>query len=166
MVRFIVFILLFILVNSNLNATNIPDSVINFINTELPDFSIVTINDYVQGFIEFLRDKNELPYYCSSDFNGDNKPDHAILLIDSTKRLFLYGLIQEKNNFKKILIDKYDSQVDGIQIIIGVEKKGDWESISEKITVPYDGIYIDLIEESLSWSYYFDGKTFIRFLYD
>ncbi|MFC0878915.1 hypothetical protein ACE01N_20140 [Saccharicrinis sp. FJH2] len=164
--RILVFTAFFLFLACNIKATNIPDSLINFIEKELPGFSIPTTKEYLQDWNKYLKTEGTLPYYCSSDFNGDNKLDYAILLTDSLNEVSLYAFIKEINDYKVILIKHLGSQGKEIQIFISVEQKGDWESATNKINVPNDGISIDLTEESLSWSYYFDGKTFKRFLYD
>nr|WP_319401738.1 hypothetical protein [uncultured Carboxylicivirga sp.] len=153
--------------SSNTGARNIPDSLVNYINKELPQLLIPSCQDYVTDWESFQDDNSQLPYFCTSDYNGDNLLDFAVLLKDSKGELFLYAFIRQDNEFNVVLIDKFTNEDNKkIQILIGTELKGEWESITEKITVLNDGISLALIEESLSWSYYYHEGKFKQFTYD
>ena len=134
-----------------------------FIKINFPDHTIPDLKDYVQNFK--LYSSNEQPYYCSSDFNGDGKIDYALLL-KSQKELFLYAFLSQDKTYIKILVDKFDPINNGVEVIIAVEPKGTWEAAEDSIAVLNDGIAVELIEESLNWSYYFNDSKFIRYLYD
>ncbi|MCW3785758.1 hypothetical protein [Plebeiibacterium sediminum] len=162
----ITFIFILFFIGNNIFSQNIPDHIIHFIEEKLPQLSKVSIDEYVAYWNDFMEEEGQLPYYCSGDFNGDNNKDYAILLTDSVKQLYLYSFLKNENSYKVILIDKLASQNEMIQIVVHIEPKGVWESIVDEINVSKEGVTIDLLDESLSWSYYFEDDKFIKFLYD
>ncbi|WP_282035481.1 hypothetical protein [Saccharicrinis aurantiacus] len=168
MIKYIlIFLTVGLVFSSSLEAKNIPDSLVHYINKELPKYKIPSCLDYMKGWESFQDDDTQLPFFCTSDYNGDNLLDFAVLLKDSSDELFLYVFLQQANGYEIVLIDKiqnYNSKK--FQIVIRSELKGVWESITEKITVCNNGISIVLIEESLTWSYYYHEGKFIQFIYD
>lgn len=149
-----------------LSANAIPDSLVQFIKTNLPEYSILSQSEYDSYLSDYYGKEDKPFYYCSSDFNGDGYKDHTVLLQDTSKQIHIFAFLGQEKTFAKILIDKFDTHETGRHIIIRVEPKGVWESITDKKRVEYDGIAVHLINESLTWSYYFEDKTFKRFLYD
>lgn len=152
--------------SGKLAAAGLPDSVQEVIQHDLPNCRIAATADYVPGWKEYYPESSQVPFCCSSDFNGDGRPDFAILLVGVNNELFLYAFFANNDSYKAVLVDAFEPIEKGIEAIIGVEKKGEWDSVTDKITVPNDGISTDFIIESLSFSYYFDGSTFQKFIYD
>ena len=52
------------------------------------------------------------------------------------------------------------------ELKIAIEPKGRWEAADETIIVPFNGIRVYDLRESISQSYYWDKTKFVRFLYD
>lgn len=150
---------------SNNQSIQIPEKLTGFINDNLPDLRIPDTNNYVSGWHEYKSD-SEYPFYCSSDFNGDKQQDYSLLLINSKRELFLYAFITQENGYNSIQIDTFKIQPNGIDVVVSIEDKGEWESATENLSVNFDGIKIDMIEESNGWSYYYKDSKFTRFLYD
>ena len=87
-------------------------------------------------------------------------------MIKDSTQLSLYSFLTLDNSYQIILIDTIARLTKGIEVVIYTEPKGEWESVEETISVPFDGISIDLIEESNSWSYYWKNDRFVKFFYD
>lgn len=147
-------------------ANSVPTAVEQYLKDKFPEWQIVSLKDY-GDFVHFFIEEGDLPFYCSSDFNGDGHPDHAVLLKDCQGEILLYAILSiSKNGYQSTLVDRFNQLDDEVQLLIRVEKKGEWESITEKIYIPNDGISLDLLKESSSCSYYFKNDHFEKFLYE
>ena len=143
----------------------IPSQLLEFVKAKLPEMQIPTTGDYINGWESFKKG-SILPFYCLGDYNGDNLKDHCLLLIKDSTQLSLYSFLTLDNSYQIILIDTIARLTKGIEVVIYTEPKGEWELVEETISVPFDGISIDLIEESNSWSYYWKNDRFVKFFYD
>ncbi len=153
-------------VNLKTKTITLPSSLIDYINNELQLYSIPTIKDYLDGWANFLNG-DFLPFLASSDFNNNGNLDYAVILKKKEGNkvaLFVFNAIE--NGYLESLLEEYNITEKGIETVISIETKGTWEAIDEKITVPSDGIFVNLIEESLSWVFYWDGEQYKKFLFD
>ncbi len=162
----IIFIFILSFIGNNIFSKNIPESLLQFLNDKLSGLSIVSTDEYVSYWNDFTDKEQQIPYFCSGDFNGDDEADYAILFTNTVKQLYLYAFLTTDDSYKEILIDQFADTNGMIQIIVKTQPKGIWESIVDEITVPTEGVSVELIEESLSWSYYYKDGVFIQFLYD
>lgn len=143
----------------------IPDELSNFINKNLSDCIIPSLNDYINEWKSFYEG-NGVPYFISADFNGDHLNDYALLLITNEIEVNLF-VFEKTNDFFKYSILMKGKLVDKkIPLIIDIEEKGKWEAIDEVIFVPNDGINIQNFYESKDMSFYWEDNEYIRFLYD
>lgn len=156
--------------NSNNIASNqdkcVPPFLREYISKELKQYIIPTTEDYVAGWKSFLENKT-LPFLACGDFNGDNKFDYAMILIHKgfdKSELFVFNATDYGYLYFKL--EEYDVFNKKIATVISIEKKGTWESVNETITVTNDGLLVELIEEGLGWSFYWDGQQYNKFLYD
>lgn len=149
-----------------LSANEVPDTLTRYIKTNLPEYKIYSPSEIYSKLSENYSTEEQTSFYCSSDFNGDGYKDHAVLLKGSSKQIFLFAFLGREKTFTKILVDKFDLYETCRHINIRVEPKGVWESITDKKRVEHDGITVEFISESLTWSYYFKDKTFKRYLYN
>jgi hypothetical protein len=147
------------------NDYYLPANLTYFIKLSLPNLKIPTKDLYVKGY-ESIKSDSAHPFICSSDFNGDGNIEYCIILMNDRKELFLYSFIAKGKDFAPILIDKFVYKAKGIEAVLSIENKGVWESAVDKITAPNNGITVNFIEESLTWSYYWKDDKFERFLYD
>lgn len=138
---------------------------IDYLKTGLKNYTIPTREMYIKD-LDCFEKSGVPPYYCSSDFDGNGSQDYALLLRDSSNQVYLYAFLTDNNSFKTVLVDSFDLFNGKIETIISVAQKGKWISAVDETEVQNDGITVDLIEESLGWSYYYNNKKFIRFLYD
>lgn len=154
--------------NSETNSFNeeLPSSLKEYIENNLKQYYIPSTDEYVKEWQDFTE-KKQLPFFAYSDFNNDGSIDYAVVLKykDSSKvSLFIFNTNEKEysqyrlayNNVKEI----------GIETIVSVEKKGTWEAIDTTITVNSDGVMVQLITESLSYAYYWDGQQYKEFLFD
>ncbi len=142
---------------------NIPVSIRNYLTDYLPEFIIPDKIKFIKE-VEKYNENNE-PNFCSSDFTGDKLNDYVLLLIKENKS-YLLIINSSTQGYSHFIIDDFTMHSDSIAIYIRIERRGIWKSIDEALDVKNDGIFIDLIDESLSWSYYWDGTKYKRFLYD
>ena len=150
---------------SSAKIEEVPYNLIEFVSQSLPKMQIPTAENYLKGW-ESFSNESDLPFYCSGDFNGDNLIDYCLLVIKDSTIINLYSFLNQNNGFQIVLIDSLRYLPKGIDIIVTTEPKGEWESIEETISIPFDGITVSQIEESLTWSYYYKNDRFERFLYD
>jgi hypothetical protein len=150
-------------VKSGINS--IPEKLLESIETQLQELTILSSNLYLTDWKSFKSDSIP-PFISSSDFNGDGDLDFAVLLMNQNNTLYLYSFIANVEDYTPILIDTFSYKNRGIDAILGITDKGEWEASDEKLLVPNDGISIDFFEKSLGWSYYWKEGKFERFLYD
>ncbi len=145
---------------------SIPKSLYDYINKNLSSYLIPELSDYIKGWEKFSYNNN-LPFICMSDFNGDGLEDYAIILLKDGIEIHLFAFHTTAiSSYRYYLIDSVGKLNQENEIILSIEKKGLWEAIDESINVENDGILIDFIRESKSWAYYWDGKKYIKFLFD
>jgi len=142
----------------------IPEKLEKYLKVELPAFQIATQDKYVSGWKEFTE-PSIIPYYCSSDFNGDGKIDYSLVLTNENN-VYLFAFLSSENSFTSSPIDTFHYSPKGVDAIISITKKGEYEMIDETVKIPFDGISIQLILDSKEWTYYWDGKNFKRLLFD
>ncbi len=151
--------------NSPVYQNIIPDKLLEFVRNQLPEMQVPTTGDYIEGWESFIVGIN-LPYYCSGDYNGDGLKDHCLLLMKDSAQFFLYAFLTADESYKTILIDKIGRMTKEIEIVLSTEPRGEWESIEETVSVAFDGITLNLVEESNAWSYYWKNDRFVQFYYD
>lgn len=142
----------------------IPEKLDKFLKKELPDFQIATEEKYVSGWKEF-NESSKTPYYCLSDFNGDGLIDYGLVLTKG-KNVYLFSFLSSENHFISVPIDTFKYSSKGIDAIISITKKGEYEMIDDTMKIPFDGISIQLIIDVKEWTYSWDGKNFKRILFD
>ena len=145
--------------------TFIPETLKTFIKANFVSLRIPTRDNYVKDWESYKSDSIP-PFCCTSDFDGDGIRDYCLLLSKDKKELYLYAFLTTNKSFNSVLIDTIRIQDSGIDAVLSIQNKGEWESVDNKINVPNDGITVDLIEESISWSYYWTKNGFVKFLYD
>ena len=87
-------------------------------------------------------------------------------MIKDSIQFFLYAFLTTDESYNTILIDKIKRPTKEVEIVLSTEPKGDWESAEETVSVAFDGITLNLIEESNAWSYYWKNDRFVQFFYD
>ena len=145
---------------------NLPPDLVNYVQSSLPNYSFLKEDQYVQGWKSFKFD-GHIPFFCEADFNGDNRIDYALVLLDRLQnKLSVVAFFRKGNDFNYLIIDTYNYTEKAVDAIISTKKRGQWETIDETIVVPYDGINIDFVSESLSKSYYWKENKFVKVIYD
>lgn len=142
----------------------IPSVIKNYLDNKLPNYKIPTLQGYINDWEEFVDDVT-FPFICSSDFNGDEKADYALMLISEYGEHHLVAFNSSLEGYSHHLIRNY-SKSEKIGVILFIEKKGNWELIDETIFIPNDAIGVILPEESLEYAYYWDGQKYEKVLAD
>ena len=134
------------------------------------------VKDYLTGYtVPCLTDfniewcnftENETPYFIKSDFNGDKFDDYGILLKKENSRIVSLFAIMSNERKKIMKIEDFRYNLPKISIVLNIQEKGIWQSATQTITIPFNGITVDFFEESISFSYYWKNDKFNKFLYD
>ena len=133
---------------------------INYLNYEIP-----TEAEFIEDCKSYCQDNNK-PYFCSSDFNGDGKLDHCLILKNPDKELKIIAFLKQENTYLSYELDSFSIEENIIDICIAIEKKGIWEGIDEVVNVQNDAILVVLISESMSKAYYWKESKFEVFTAD
>ena len=145
----------------------IPDDLVKLITDNLEVYTIPTKEDYDPKLISFIK-TIPYPYFCKNDFDGNGEVDYAFLLKSKDKSLtfFIFNCI--KTNYHTINMGSIPMGIteNGLATIISVKEKGDWVAFDTTISVPNGGISLELLEESRTHSYYWDGLKYQRFFAD
>jgi hypothetical protein len=148
------------------SQTDIPSSVLDYINVNLPDYQVPILDEYISDW-KVQSSNKYIPFYVSDDFDGNLKIDAAMILKkQDTHEIGLFVFLSVDKGLQHFLLDTFATSERGIDAVISIMKKGVWESIIDSVTVPNDGISLALTEESKEWAYYWDGNKFIKFLFD
>lgn len=150
----------------NINKLNIPDSILKIIADSLPNYYIPNDNQFLVEWKEY--DNLKRPMYAVSDFNGDSIIDYAFVLSSKCKNsvsIFVF-VSKSRNRYRIINLREFNTTPKLIDIFINVEKRGWWESTSEKKHIKHDGLNVIWASASVSYSYYWKGNSFQKFFYD
>jgi hypothetical protein len=152
------------IITEKAKEADIPTELSDYLEKNLSDYKIPKIEEYIKGWQDFSSN-NKTPYLCKGDFDGNGSTDYALLLI-SNNRLYLISFLFINKQYNHIIIDDYDYYDKKIEAILSQQQKGEWETVDEKILVPYDGVTVDFIEESETISYYWKDNKYIKVLFD
>lgn len=84
----------------------LPDSLIQFVKRNIPDFHIPTKKDMHGNWAAYIK-TGELPFMCKGDFDGNGKVDFALLLIGTEEwRLFSFHQVED-NKYEAIAIKRF-----------------------------------------------------------
>jgi hypothetical protein len=146
---------------------DIPKELMVYVKTKLIGYRFPTTGEYNETWKRYKT--NGLPFVCSSDFNGDGVIDYAAILVnenENEKGIALFAFNSESNSYKHFLIDNFSIANSSIGLVLSIQEKGEWEAIDEIINIENDGIVVDIIIESRTNTYYWNGEGFSRFFFD
>lgn len=147
------------------SSSAIPNSIVKILNDSLSDLIIPKIGAFIKEWKDYT--KNKFPFLCEIDFNGDRITDYSLILKNTkTDQIFVYAFISDYKKYKTYKVDVFESKAKKIGIILTLEKRGEWESVTEKKIIKNDGLTINLANESLTFSYYWEKGKIIKFKYD
>lgn len=143
----------------------IPNAIKCLIKDSLTDLEIPNIGMFIKEWKDYSQ--SDFPYLCRSDFNGDGIIDYSLILKNKKfNQVSIYVFVSNKKKYTTFEIDKLDCFENKIGIVLLVERKGEWESITEKKVIKNDGITVELINDGLTFSYYWEKGKFEKFMYD
>lgn len=152
------------IINYN-NSIIIPEELRKYLSIKFTSFKIPDTLNFVTAWRNFM-DSPGLPYYCNSDFNGDGQIDYALILQKENFECDIFVFFRTDNGFHHYLIHKFYLVNSKINVIISIEKKGKWDIIDRTIDVINNAIIVNMIAESLSVAYYWNGNEFVKLLFD
>lgn len=149
-----------------INCSPISSAICSYVKDSLPEYNFITKSE-LDSNTSCQHKTIEQSFCCVSDFDGDGINDYALLLRDKNNKVCLFFFSVINNNVIHHLIDCFGPWKGEItELKVAVEPKGVWESVDDKIEVPFDGILVDDLRESISKAYYWNGDKFVKFLYD
>jgi len=152
--------------STNLKDINvIPSELLAFINEKLSNYRIPRIDEYNSDWVKFLS-KDKIPFYCTSDFTGNGKKDHALLLMSDNQQFSLFVFNTEGTDYKYYLLDNYKLLNNKICVLLSVQEKGIWEGIDISVNVKNDGIKAEKFCDSKAKAYYWDIDKYVEFIAD
>jgi|GEM_PF-5281118 len=141
----------------------IPGELATYIKANLVKYQLPKIDEYDENWRNYKTDN--VPFLCSSDFNGDGKRDYALILIDTSKVEVLFAFNKEGQSYHHFQLEKFKEK-NKFGIVLTIQEKGEWAAIDENKVVNNDGILVEDIFESKSKAYYWDGESYTQFLFD
>jgi hypothetical protein len=145
-------------------SNDIPDILINYIDNEMEGFKIPDTSDFFANWNEFVKN-DDLPFFCSTDFNGDEIIDYACILT-TVDEYSVYIFLSQGESFKHYLIESGKISNTRINLLLSIEEKGEWETVDGIITVKNNALLINYVDESMSFAYTWNGYEFIKILFD
>lgn len=122
---------------------------------------------WISGQFEYFiapkrKDNPDYPYIAAGDFDGDNRPDLAAVVTDSTRVNYQLIIISDIDSNRKINYWKEDILEDAA---ISTAPKGDIEgTVNEKVKkvkLGSEAIHVEYFEKA-SFIIYWNGKSFKR----
>lgn len=122
---------------------------------------------WISGQFEYFiapkrKDNPDYPYIAAGDFDGDNRPDLAAVVTDSTRVNYQLVIISDIDSDQKINYWKEDILEDAA---ISTAPKGDIEgTVNEKVKkvkLSSEAIHVEYFEKA-SFIIYWNGKSFKR----
>ncbi len=145
---------------------NHTSNIYQYVQDSLPDYNFI-VESYKGSKTFWVQKYKEQSLGCISDFDGDKIDDYALLLRNKNNEVCLFFFSTVNDKVEHCLIDCFGIWEGEItELKIAIEPKGKWEAIDETIIVPFDGIRVDDLRESISKAYYWDKTKFVKFLYD
>lgn len=154
----------------------VPEDLIEYINLNLPDYEVPDTNEYYKGFCFFFNKtskhyfKEQIPFFITSDFNDDFKPDYAFLLKYRNNTLKIVIIYSNNNSYKHWIDNNYIIPIDyniGIQHGICVEppRKIDCvvNDVEKSLILKSNGVSLYKLEEMIN-VYYWENGTFKVFV--
>ena len=141
----------------------IPGELASYIKAKLVKYQLPKIDEYDENWSNYKTEN--VPFLCSSDFNGDGERDYALILIDTSKVVVLFAFNKEGQSYRHFQLEKFKEN-NKFGIVLTIQEKGEWAAIDESKVVNNDGILVEDIFESKSKTYYWDGESYTQFLFD
>jgi hypothetical protein len=148
------------------SETDLPTKLNNFISNNLSDYTIVSKKDFASNSTS--KDLALSQLFCKSDFDGNGETDYAAILKSKENQLifFIFNSIDGKYQIHNMGSIPSGSRENGIAIKLSIEEKGKWLATDTTILVPNPGISLELLEESSTRLFYWNGTKYQRFFTD
>lgn len=141
----------------------IPLKVTHYVKNNFPGWQFPSSDLWDKKTFNDYKSDHGLAYYATGDFNGDQKADYVILLVNNKKQYATWVLISTDNNFKKARL-QFNSYSDKVDFALAVLKPGFYNyHVSDNpnpdpIKTKYDSIKIVYSNGEIGVNYWKDGK--------
>jgi hypothetical protein len=144
----------------------VPQSVKDYLSKNLAGWTIPDTSDYIKAWWSFY-DKNQIPFFVTSDFNDDHVSDYAMILKNS-KSIRLVILTATGNSYTLWMADDFNEAFGGKDIQYGlvIEPPGRTDCIidnkEQSLVLESNGIALMALEQKCKIYYWHSGhyKTF------
>ena len=142
----------------------IPQVLQNCINEKLSNFKYLKREGILTESENIIFENTNYPFFAKGDFNGDNKTDYSLILLDSDNKLKIVVFTSSSNSFTINFIDDYLLQYynvydNQIQFYLKSETKGNYDGESGNIYIDNDFLSISYMDASRTKYYkWYNGE--------
>ncbi len=132
------------------------------------DFASSTLfqeTDYDISVVEAIP-SDQAHWTCSGDFNGDGIADQAVLLHDANGASIVVAYLQRSGDFEKYILDTIAASSTKYNVALSICAKGSYAGAGETFVLQNAGIDVHLLDESLTFTFFWSGNRFVRHLWD
>lgn len=138
---------------------SIPKELLYYIKLNLPDFSIIPIENYNDDWEHYYEEVDHFPYCIAADFNGDEVSDFALLLYKDEKDVNLVVFHANGGNaWDHIIVKNFGSRTRKHIIGLFVEERGRIDGMEKSIDIKNSSISVVWFEKSGSLFYFEEGE--------
>jgi hypothetical protein len=145
--------------------SELPQALLSTILRDFPSSSLPSEAEYPKEGLE-TNPAGSVHWFCSSDFNGDHIADYAVLIRQPNKSIYVVAYLAESGRFEKAILDTVTPGSTGIAVALSICEKGSYEGIDETVVIANPAIEVQLINESLTMTYYWSEGHFVKQLWD
>lgn len=144
----------------------IPQAVYALLEEKLPGWKLPSPNSWEKYWFHAYKKANALVDYVNADFNGDGKPDYALLLENERHAFIVWVLQSDGNDYKAIQLREFSEATLPLDIGLELVDKGELNYLSmdeggediKTIDLKYNAIQVSYFEGSAETYYWKDGK--------
>jgi hypothetical protein len=144
----------------------IPEVVYALLEEKLPGWRLPSPNTWEKYWFHAYKKENALVDYVSADFNGDSKPDYALLLKNEQHAFIIWVLQSDSNDYKAIELTEVTEATLPLNTGLELINKSKLNHLSmdegadniKTIDLKHPAIQVSYFEASAETYYWKDGK--------
>jgi len=142
----------------------IPAPVFELLDQQLPDWKLPSPNTWEKFWFQEYKRDSSLINYTSGDFNGDDRPDYALILVNADKEFTVWVLQSEQGRYKAIKLHETTGLTLPIDMGLELTPKGELNYIDldndnpKPIQLKHPAITVAFFERAAQTYYWKDGK--------
>jgi hypothetical protein len=149
--------------NINSVTANIPERVMSYIQTHLPDWKVLTIADYGKSWWSFY-DSNIIPYAVAVDINDDQLVDYGVLMKKDNALQLVIIIALNNGAFEHRILNDFNAAYrdKDVQTGLMVEPPGQIDVVypqERSLILPSNGIAVMELEVKSCIYYWQEGQV-------